>query len=138
MRRVRIRAVPAQVVRVVPGDMVRRAAPASMRARTSNAHLLHVRTAIVRVAIVLKAIDRRAACHAARTPDHPAMARKVIAPAAIVPAVISRAGNTAAPAALRRTRVRTVRVRIDRTTPRVVRVTKDCRATRIEAVRSKH
>jgi hypothetical protein len=135
MHRGRTRDVPAPAVRVVPAGMVRRAAPARMRVRTNNAHSHHARPAIARVAIVPKVIVRQAACRAARTPAPPAKARKAIAPEAIVRAAIIRADNNVAPEGLRRTRVRMARVRID-PTPRVVRVTKGCRATRIESARA--
>jgi len=126
MRRVRIRAVRAPAVRVVPVAMVRRVVRASMRVRTSNAHSLHARTATAHAVIV-----HRMALRAARTPDPAATARRAIAPAATVQVAI-QVDNTVAPEARRRTRARTARVRIDPTMLRVVRVTKDCHATRID------
>jgi hypothetical protein len=104
-----------------------RAAPDSMLARTNNVRLLRARKAIAHAVIV-----RTTARHVARMPVPVATVRKAITPAAIV-----RSISIAAPAAHRRTHARMARVRIDPTMLRVARVTKGCRATRIEAARSK-
>lgn len=127
MRRVRTRDVRAPVVRVVPVDMARRAVPASMPDRTSSGLSPRARKATDRAEIV-----RTTARHAARTRALPAPVPKDTVPPAIVRAVISRVGNTAVPAARRRTRVRMGRAQTD-PTPRAVRDTKGCRATRIES-----
>ena len=140
IQRIRSRDVPARAARanlVVQADstaMARHARKANMPDQMSSARSRRVRTAIALAVNVRKAIVRKAACHAARTPAPVVTARKALAPVAIVRAAIIRVGSSVAPAARRRTRVHMARALIARThrAVRKVRVTKDCRATRID------
>lgn len=117
--------VPAQVVRasrVVLATSVapaRRAVPASTLVRTNHVHSTLARKAIV----------RKAACRVGRTQVRVAMVRK-----GHVLLAIDRTSNRAVRAARHRMHVRMDHVPTDpaHRVARVVRVTKGCRATRID------
>lgn len=143
IHRGRTRGVPAPVARTNPvvdtAAITRRAAPARMPVRMQDVRSLRARMAIAPAPMMRVEIVRKAACHAARTPAPVVTARKPIVPAAIV----RTHSINVAPAAIRRTRVRMVNVRIAPTHRvarkfRAPRVTKGCRATRIDVSRSLH
>jgi hypothetical protein len=137
IRRVRVRDVQDQAARVSPVARVvpvvfvgkaLRAALVRMPARMSNAHSPLVRKAIARVETA-----RQAGCHVVRMQALVATDRAARGPVAIVVSI-----SQEDPAVRRRTRVRMARVLTvpTRRAVRVVRVTKDCHATRIERLSS--